>query len=262
MNMTPKHMYDILYAQLARDFCCSIEQIESNENVFLKKKLMDGRRRYRPDDYLLRAASIHGKALFCVEDRALPEVKQRFETVAAPWMDMFQTLYQLNTVAKRYGYRICDQHHYYIPTGVNLLRDDELEKVQENVELTWYERDELNVFRGDPRFCHALGFVETAPDVLCVTASVNGEIVGMSGASEDSKDMWQIGIDVAPECRGMNIGPFLVIQLKEAILRRGVLPYYGTAESHIQSQRVALKSGFLPAWWEVQTEPVPRCVLD
>ena len=66
--------------------------------------------------------------------------------------------------------------------------------------------------------------------------------------------MWQIGIDVLPESRGRQIGPLLTILLKREILKRGKLPFYGTAESHIQSQKVAVKSGFLPAWAELQSD--------
>ena len=40
--------------------------------------------------------------------------------------------------------------------------------------------------------------------------------------------------------------------LKQEIIARGKVPYYGTAESHAISRNVAIGSGFLPAWCEIQ----------
>jgi predicted GNAT family acetyltransferase len=90
--------------------------------------------------------------------------------------------------------------------------------------------------------------------VLGVAALRKGEIVGMAGASADSPTMWQIGINVEPACRGEGLASLLVTLLKNEILKRGVLPFYGTALSHIASQRTALVAGFLPAWAELVAE--------
>ena len=70
----------------------------------------------------------------------------------------------------------------------------------------------------------------------------------MAGASADSDTMWQIGINVEPGARRRGLATVLVSLLKDEILDRGILPYYGTAMSHIGSLRVAVGSGFIPAW--------------
>lgn len=46
----------------------------------------------------------------------------------------------------------------------------------------------------------------------------------------------------------------LVEIIKNEILNMGKLPFYGTAMSHIASQRVALNAGFYPAWIELYCE--------
>ena len=76
----------------------------------------------------------------------------------------------------------------------------------------------------------------------------------MAGASADSPQLWQLGVNVLPEMRGRGIGAALIARLKNAVIARGKLPYYGTAVSHIASQRVAVKAGFLPAWAELLGE--------
>ena len=91
-----------------------------------------------------------------------------------------------------------------------------------------------------------------------MAAVCGGEIISMVGASADSPFMWQIGINTMPEAEGMGIGTTLVAMLKNAVLDRGVLPFYGTSVSHIASQRVAVKAGFLPAWAELITEAISK----
>lgn len=45
----------------------------------------------------------------------------------------------------------------------------------------------------------------------------------------------------------------LITLIKNEILKRGILPFYGTSISHLASQRIALASGFKPAWVELIT---------
>ena len=106
----------------------------------------------------------------------------------------------------------------------------------------------------------AFSFDEAAPDELGVAAICDGQIAGMAGASSDSPTMWQIGINVSLERRRAGIGTMLVTLLKNEILKRGYLPYYGTAFSHLASQRVALASGFLPAWAELVTSSLQESI--
>ena len=92
------------------------------------------------------------------------------------------------------------------------------------------------------------------PDRIGVAACENGKILGMAGVSEDSRYLWQIGIDVLPEARGKGIGVLLVNLLKNEILAEGKVPYYGTAFSHTLSMDIAVRTGFHPAWTELFAE--------
>ena len=102
----------------------------------------------------------------------------------------------------------------------------------------------------------ALTFNKNFSDMLAVVALDGDNIMGMAGASEDSKTMWQIGIDVLPKYRGRGIGTNLVTLLKNEILRRGEIPFYGTVESHFHSQNIAVSSGFFPAWAELYSKVI------
>lgn len=57
---------------------------------------------------------------------------------------------------------------------------------------------------------------------------------------------------------GYGIGTMLVAAIKNEILDKNRLPFYGTAMSHIASQRVALGAGFVPAWSELYCEAIER----
>ena len=101
------------------------------------------------------------------------------------------------------------------------------------------------------RFGEAFLFHELPKDEIGVGAYRDGVLLGMAGATSDSDSMWQIGINVMPEAEGLGIGSMLVAVLKNEILKRGKLPFYGTSMSHIASQRVALGAGFVPMWAEL-----------
>lgn len=176
-----------------------------------------------------------------------------------------------------YGYRIRQMHPFFVPAGESGVETVErmccfekssgifglAESSEENVavgeyDIVWYRGEEIEQFRGDSRFDKAYTFDEKAPDVIGVGAWKNGEICGMAGASADSPTMWQIGINVLPEARRQGVATMLVSLLKKQILAEGKLPYYGTAFSHIASQKVALHSGFSPVWVELVTERVRK----
>ena len=65
-------------------------------------------------------------------------------------------------------------------------------------------------------------------------------------------------MDIMPEAEGLGIGTMLVAAIKNEILDKNRLPFYGTAMSHIASQRVALGAGFVPAWSELYCEAIER----
>ena len=115
------------------------------------------------------------------------------------------------------------------------------------------ERVDIPALYQHEGFHNALGYDvnHPRPDVLAVTAARDGRIVGVAGASADCAQMWQVGMDVLPECRHQGVAAYLVNWLTLEILERGFVPYYGTTSSNIASQRVAHRAGYRPAWISV-----------
>ena len=246
-------LYQKFVEQICKDCNCKQEEVRTAENVFTQLKSIDGMRRFRDDDTILKIICLNGKIICSAADRILPRCEELFGKESGAWFSRFDNLSKLEKLISSEGYCIDYAHHFYLPFGTPSVTEADLQQFRNTFDVKWYEGAELEQFRGDERFHFALSFLERVPDMLAVTAEKDGEILGMSGVSRDSDELWQIGIDVSPEARGKKLGACLTILVKKEVLRRGKLPFYGTVESHIQSQSVAVKSGFVPAWYELQT---------
>lgn len=238
---------NILYTQLSKDYNCSIEEVYSSNNIFTIRKKLDGRRVYSNDNTFLKICSVHGKLIFSCEDEIfLDWLKDTYSNTNADWFANYPNLRLLDSKLLKFGHQIEDLHHFYLPRGLS-------EDIMPVWDLKWYNQEEILQFKGDNRFKYALGFWKTAPDIIAVASIKDNEILGLAGASADSSTMWQIGIDVTPQGKHLGMGTYLVSILKNEILNKGILPFYGTGEFHMLSQKVAIQSGFIPTWAELYT---------
>ena len=86
-------------------------------------------------------------------------------------------------------------------------------------------------------------------DTLVILAKQGNAIVAMAGASETLlKNVGDWGTIVLPEYRNNGLAVYLVNALTIEILKRNIVPCYGTSSSNIASQKVAYRAGFMPAW--------------
>ena len=238
-----------LYHQLSLDFSLTPDQFPLQKNHFVTKRYLEGRRLYKSDNCILQILSMDGHMVVCSTDAGvLSWMEQEYKDISGAWICEYDKIFRINDKLKEYGHYIADGHPFFIPKALPECRDP-------GFAVRWYEREELPQFFADSRFSNAIGGDENRPDMLAVTAVIDGEIAGMAGASADSGTAWQLGIDVLPACQNRGIGTVLTVLLAREVVRRGFLPFYGTGNSHIQSQRVAVGAGFIPAWWELYTKP-------
>ena len=245
-------MNDILMRQLALDYCCSPEEAADRANHFRIWRKLPGRRCFQENSgCFLKLAVVGGKLLFAGREEIIAWCRERYAADRAAWFLEPKNLRALDDRLHAAGWQIEMLHPFYIAEQPSALPETQYS-------LRFYEAAEIEAFRGDERFGEAFCFDPAAPDLLGV-AAVDGErILGMAGASGDSPTMWQIGINVLPEAQGRGIAKTLVAALKNEVLRRGILPFYGTSFSHLASQRTALAAGFSPAWVELVTSPLPQ----
>lgn len=244
---------EILYkvkTQLCKDYNCKVEDFNNKDNIITDLKVINGSRKYNDDRDILKILIFNGKLIISA-DKAIKEwCTENLLSFPGEWLFLYSVLRKIDKKLYEFGYEIDNTHHYYLPMDSN---DEE----SGDFTLKWYEKDEILQFKNDDRFDEAFAFNDNYPDVLAVAAlDDEGNILGMAGASEDSDIMWQIGVNVLKDAKGKGVATTIVKALKNEILKRGKVPFYGTVESHIISQKVSLKSGFYPVFAEVKVRKI------
>lgn len=238
---------EILEQQLAIDYDCSIEEVRSSEHVFRPMKWNEGARPIGEEGMGFRLAVYNEKYIIMADEETLNWCKENLAGKEAEWMSMPHRLIALNEQLNKVGQKLVDAHHFYIPGKTKI-------EVECPYELKVYNQEEILQFKGDNRFDEAFLFDENMPDMIGVAAVENGVLLGMAGATCDAPEMWQLGINVMEEGKGKGIGSMLVAALKNEVEKAGKVPFYSTAESHIKSQKVAIQTGFIPAFFEIFSE--------
>lgn len=234
----------------------------------------EGARVYEGRNDFFHAMICFGQLFLVVDEQIYDWAVENFADCAPEWFCEFGNLRRIDEKLKEYGHSIKDTHVYMLPT----ISESEVA----GKFFVWYNQEEILSFRDNNKFTSAICFSKTQPDMLAVAAvkeewlaavkpdsSAEAELWpndlkappqktydqsnmdGMAGVSADGLYLWQIGINVVPLAAGRGLASELVRALKEEVLRRGKIPFYGTGESHTISQTVGLKAGFMPAWTEV-----------
>ena len=240
-------MNNILTKQLAIDFCTDEKSVAGKENVFTEYHPLSGRRIFNEGECFLKVASVNGKILATGRKDIIDWVQSKYQDGNGAWFMDMECLHELEEGLKPFNCQIAQAHPFYIAINKSMVDTT-------GYEIRTFLGDEIEQFRGDNRLGEAFIFSGHPRDEIGIGAYKNGELLGMAGATSDSDLMWQIGINVMPSAEGMGIGTMLVKIIKNEILERGKLPFYGTSMSHISSQRVALGAGFVPAWSELCCE--------
>lgn len=226
-----------------------------------------------------------GQLFICCDEKIYDWVVKQYAQYPPEWFCDYENLRKLDEKLKEFGHEILDTHVFFLPEDSSQRKNEaevcaDMQKasatlvngqgdIEKASEYVWFEQEEILQFKDNNRFTSAICFWEGTPDVLAVAAIREGaengrdtksfdqsQMAGMAGASGDGKYLWQIGINVDKDHAGQGLGHKLVRAIKEEVLRRGIVPFYGTSESHTVSQTVGLKAGFVPAWTEVWVRKV------
>ena len=232
--MIQNEMRAIVQAQLATDLNCTIDDLHGPKDslVFVQAKENPGRRPFPRGSSHFDMLSMGSAIVVSATPNVLAVVRpqlagaDRDSAFSMPFV-LGHSLYYLPDLAAITALPSPGGFDYELVEGSDIPGLYRLEGFQNAIQY------DLN----HPR-----------PDVLVTLAKSRGNVVAMAGASADCEHMWQIGIDVLPDYRGHGLAAQLVNRLALEVLRRGRVPYYGTASSNIASQRVAHRAGFEPAW--------------
>jgi GNAT superfamily N-acetyltransferase len=232
--MTQREMTDHVRAQLAVDLNCTEADLtgEKDGYVFVEAAENPGRRPFPRQEHHFEMLTMGQSIVVSATPVLLEQVKPQLTGLHRD--DAFSMPFV-------YGHSL-----YYLPE----LPARQIVPKPEGFAYALAERADIPALYALEGFHNALGYDvhHPRPDVLATLAKRDGGVVGVAGASADCEMLWQVGIDVLPECRGFGLAAYLVQELTREVLRRGKIPYYGTASSNLASQRVAHRAGYLPAW--------------
>ena len=238
---------NVLEKQLAIDYDCTVEEVHGKESIYRILKVKDGARPVGAEDTLLKIAVYREKLLVMANPVLLEWCKKEFGQKGGTWFSEPENLIMIHNKLQEYGQKLVDAHHYYIPAANPV-------PIEHRFDTKWYEKEEIERFRGDDRFWEALLFDEDTPDMLAVCAMDGDTILGMASVTRDTESMWQLGVNVTKEGQGKGVGAYVTALLKDEVLKRGIVPIYATVESHIKSQKVAFQAGFEPVFYEIFSE--------
>lgn len=243
---TKTEIINIAKKQLALDFNCKPSDFEKEGNTITENKLLEGRRIYESDGCFLKIICMWGRAIISSDEKMRPWLEENLLKRQADWLFDCYKFRMIDKKLREFGHEIDDTHHHFLPNPAAV-------EVKPKTTIRWFEKEDIFQFKDDARFDEAFVFDDNYSDILGVAAFDGDNIMGMAGASEDSKILCQIGINVMPEYRGKGIGTNLVALLKQEMLKRGKVPFYGTSESNIASNGIAVSAGFFPAWAELHS---------
>ena len=233
-------------------------ELQKNKVYLSKSKALPGARIVADTDIFFRAIMFMDKVYIMADEEIFAGCEEVFKDASPEWFCKFPNLRLIDRILNEYGREIADTHIYFLP-------DEDALHVEEKGSLIWLDREDIASIKEKNDFCHALCYSPTQPDVIAVAMKNDSpvwesdvpladkvkDMKGMAGASLDGEYVRQIGINVRKEFQGEGLAVYLTSLLKQKIMEEGLLPFYGTSESHSVSRTVAVKAGFLPAWCEI-----------
>ncbi|MCR4708513.1 MAG: GNAT family N-acetyltransferase [Clostridiales bacterium] len=246
--MTNQEMLSVAMRQSAEDIGCAADDFLKKENVTVHYRRGVNARKYLKEPITCSLVS-YGNNVVAASAEVVSGVVSEY-VGRYGFYRCFETpnLHWLNEHLLERGHKICFMAEYYL---LDTNRTSDLICAYETRLLGQADFQVLYL----PEWSHALCEERKELDVLGIGAYDRGRLVGLAACSADCKDMWQIGIDVLPAYRRQGIASALTGKLAKEIMKCGKVPFYCSAWSNLRSVRNAVKSGFIPAWVEMNAKP-------
>ena len=247
-NMPSKYLEPLL-KQLALEYNCAPGDFLRPDNIVTQSCLRENRRHYSDEKPFFHMATL-GQNAVITADRKLHPFLRIFAREKGRILFEFPSLLPLERELSQYGYTLMSSFHMFLPK--HDVRPESRYPVQ------WFYGEAIHPFYDKAGFENALNGKNCArPNRIAVCAMDGTAIMGMAGCSEDAPGWLQIGVDVMPAYRSRGAGTYLVALLKNEIIARGAIPFYGTSLSNYHSWNIAINSGFYPAWVEIGAKKKP-----
>ncbi|MBP0966103.1 MAG: GNAT family N-acetyltransferase [Oscillospiraceae bacterium] len=242
--MTNQEILALAMKQSAADLCCAPEDFARHEPVIITSGISPDARKYLKQPYPAYFVSYGSNIVASVS----PDLRKIVHDYLKyyPLVHAFEPphLHVLHEALAPLGFGVGTTAEYWLPDvdSVTPLPCEYTLRVLKH-------EDFAELYR--PEWSNALCEKRAELDVLGVGAYDGNRLVGLAGCSADCESMWQIGVDVLPDYRRKGIAAAVTSRLTTEILDHGKVPFYCCAWCNLASARNAVRSGFRPAWTEM-----------
>ena len=247
--LTNEDIWRIALQQSAYDCGCAPEDFLAGQNVVTISQKHPLARKYLDLPLSCDLVSYGSNIVAQASGEIAPLVRQYIDRY--PVEHCFETpnLHVLDGLLRPFGQKICFMAEYFLP-DVNAVKE-----LPCGYELRVLHQEDFGALYL-PQWSNALCEKRKHLDVLGVGAYDGGKLVGLAGCSADCEMMYQIGVDVLPECRRRGIASALTSRLALEVLKLDKVPFYCAAWCNIKSVRNAIRCGFRPAWVEMTAKDI------
>lgn len=234
---------------LAADLACHVDDFAGTGVKAVLAQKLPGRRRFPFPQEQLWLVSMDQKIVIACDEGRMPWVQENLLVLDHEDIFTVATMVDCEKLVRESNQFMAGPFLKFV-CSTDALR---VAPTPHRVKLLHFEGQEISQLYEYEGFGHALSYDQESPrpDVLAIAAEIQGQIIGIAGASADCPDMWQVGVQVKPSFQGRSIGKALVSELTQEILQQGKVPYYSTVLSNLTSQRLAIGLGYWPAWVEL-----------
>lgn len=222
--------------RLAQEWGCDPAAFSSDDNVFIPS-----------ESCVFEVLTFGRSAVFRAREPMLRWCREAFADTEACWILDSGNLYRIESQLRLQKAQLCGEHMRYLQSMTLPLPAG-----PDGLTYEWKRGAEVLSLYEHTFFQNALGF--SGRDVIALSAYDGEALVAMAAADDNLEPLWQIGIDTLPGYRRRGLAAYLVSALAEAIWQEGRIPFYTTWGANLASTRVALGSGFRPAWLGYHTE--------
>ncbi len=249
--MTNQEILAAAMRQSAIDLGCQPGDFARKEPVIVTSGISPDARKYLTQPYAAYFVSYGSNIVASVSPELRKIVQDYLDKY--PLVHSFEPphLHVLHDALKPLGFGVGTTSEYWLP-DVDSVRTLECGYALRVLE----QKDFAELYR--PEWSNALCEKRAELDVLGVGAYDGETLVGLAGCSADCADMWQIGVDVLPAYRRKGIAAAITSRLAMEILNRGKIPFYCCAWCNLASVRNAVRSGFRPAWVEMDVRSLDK----
>ena len=229
---------ELVKKQLSKNFNCTTKDFESYKLVVTELK--------NGGNKAMKAACFGGSAVFSVEPNMVSDFKRIFEGKDPDWIFETNSLIMLSEILYLHGHNVDNIHEYFIP-------DVSLPKTEPKFDLEIIDSG-FDKFKSEPLAAEVFDLESHGPIVLMLRAKKNGKTIAVAGAYDEGDSLWQINLAVAEEERFGFAGENVLAVIKDAIIGKGKIPYFGGPFCKI-SPNTANSAGFFPCWTQIVSRP-------